>query len=846
MRLRLLVLCAGIAAHSRMRSIPSEHEWWLTAAALLVALVLAVGTSVSVHRTKSSRHIRFAKHSLCLSLLFICGFFWAMLMAQIQFLHRLPPQLEGVDFWVNGRIEGLVRREPVDPQSAAVRNQRSQQFDLRVDFSCLRLLPEQCTEADQSSVLAGQLVTLNDYAQLPIKSGERWRLRVRVNRPHGFSNPGGYDFEAGQFQRGIMARGYIRETSFNTRLEPENKPFADLRERLNISRLRAALADDIDQLSGLSNKGLLKALVIGDRDNISNTQWDLFTATGTNHLVVISGLHVGFVALCAWTLVNRLSRLFPALLLRVPAQHLAACAAILAAVGYSLLAGFSLPTQRALIMITVLMSGRLSGRSVRPGDSLSLAALLVLMMDPMAVTQAGFWLSFAAVASLCFAFSGYGSFDNRPAGGKLSGPERRSQLFRQTWQRWIQPQWAVSVGLLLPLLLWTGQMSLNAPVANVFAIPLVSLLVVPLALIGSLLVSLDVSVIASFAALLLQLADTLLHWLQIFLTGISSWTPGLWRPPAPSLLSMLLMAVASVVLLMPRGIAPRWLALPMLMPLIWPTPQARPAAGRVWLQFLDVGQGLAVAVHTHQHDLLFDAGPALGPDFDAGRAVILPYLYQSHIHDLDSLIISHWHADHSGGLVSVIENLEVRQKLTGHLPSTAPLAAGVSGFETCEAGAQWRWDDVNFSVLFPAPDTRITSRTESGNINNSSCVLLIEAGDQRVLLTGDIEEPAERWLLREHGDNLSADVLQAPHHGSRSSSSPAFVQATAARWVIMSAGHRNRFDHPHAEVVERYQSNNAQVLFTADSGAILIELGGEEPVVLARNRQQQRRFWFNL
>jgi competence protein ComEC len=696
-------------------------------------------------------------------------------------------------------------------------------------------------------VLAGQKVSLNDYSQLAVQSGERWLLRVRVNRPHGFSNPGGYDFEAGQFQRAIMARGYIRETAFNTRLHAENR----LLSHINISRLRAALAADINHVfasqvqtksgSTANNSGLLKALVIGDREGISTQQWDLFTATGTNHLVVISGLHVGFVSLCAWTLVNWISRRFTNLLLHIPAQHLAALAAILAAACYSMLAGFSLPTQRALIMIVVLMASRLSGRSVAPGDSLTLAALLVLIKDPLAVTQAGFWLSFAAVASLFFALIGYGRPDS---GSSVSSAAGWSfSLSRGLWQRWLQPQWAVSVGLLLPLLLWTGQMSLNAPVANVFAIPLVSLLVVPMALTGSLLLSFDAPLTAVLATYLLQFADLLLDWLQMFLMGLTTLTPGLWRPLAPSLAAMVLMAISSVLLLMPRAVVPRWLALILLLPLIWPAPAARPPPGRVWLQFLDVGQGLAVVVHTHKHHLLFDTGPALGPDFDAGQAVIVPYLRQSHVSQLDSLIISHWHADHSGGLSSVVNEVDVKQKLAG-------ISAGIdnTGFDLCEAGQHWRWDGVSFTVLFPpaATATELAPSVGAGNINNSSCVLLIEAGGQQALLTGDIEAPAERWLVREYGDNLRVDILQAPHHGSRSSSIPAFVQATRAKWVVMSAGYRNRFNHPHKDVVERYHNVGSEVLLSTHNGAIWIELGGAQAEILSRYRQQQRRFWFNL
>ena len=845
MRLRVLTLCAGIACHSRMPVIGIEDDT-LTVTLLIAAFLLAWRLSASCRRiddipdstaagTAQQFHF-YGGHTSVLLLLFVCGFCWAMWMAQLQLAQRLPPQLEGVDFWLIGHVEGLVRRDAgiTDEQAGS---QRSQQFDLRVSYSCLRLHPQLCEGAGNSRVLAGQLVTLNDYARLPVESGQRWRLRVRVNRPHGFSNPGAYDFEAGQFQRGIMARGYVRDTAFNIRLLPAEGIAGRISEALNISRLRATLATAIEQLPGIRNNGLLTALVIGDRTAISDMQWDLFTATGTNHLVVISGLHVGFAALCAWTLVNRLSRFFPALLSRIPAQHLAAWAAIFCATAYSLLAGFSLPAQRALIMVSVLMAGRLWGRMTSPADALSLAALLVLLRDPMAVTQAGFWLSFTAVASLFLAFSGY------TQAKAAANPWRMEVL----WQRWVQPQWVVSVGLLLPLVLWTGQASLNAPVANLFAIPLVSLLVVPMALIGSFLLILDLSLTTDAAALLFRLADRMLDLMQWVLSVISIRSPGLWRPAAPSVMTVLLAACGCLVLLMPKGLAPRWLALPMLLPLLWPQSAARPASGQAWLQFLDVGQGLAVVVHTRNHNLLFDTGPALGPDFDAAQAVILPYLYQRHVQRLDLLIISHWHADHSGGLDSVLSNTGVAGIMTGHLPDGVSGPAARHLYDRCEAGQNWRWDDVSFRFLYPpAADADTTTIAATGNINNRSCVLLIEAGGQRALLTGDIEQAAERWLVAEYGDRLRADALQAPHHGSRSSSTEAFVQAVSAQQVILSAGYQNRFDHPHADVVVRYQQKGAQTLVTAENGAILLQIGGGEPAILSRHRQQQRRFWFNL
>lgn len=819
-RLKVLLIITGLLLHSRLPLLPEGWPLWPSLCLALVGLTAGWCIPALFPRHR----LLFFVSALCLS---VGGFFWAMWLALSQFEQRLPVTLEGEDFWLIGSIEGLPLVDAdldagLDESSA---NRRSRRIDLRVEKTCLQLLPERCDSDGYTDVLAGTLVTLNDYSGLPLQAGERWQLRVRVNRPHGFANPGGSDFEALQFQRGVMARGYIRETRLNQRL-----PATD---RINISRWRAALAGKIDSAgsadsplaSPLVNRGLIKALVLGDRQGISDQQWQLFTATGTNHLVVISGLHVGFVALCVWHLFNRVLRLYAPLLLYLPAQHGAALAAMVAAAIYSLLAGFSLPTQRALIMVIVLMWARLSGRQTRPGDSLALAALIILLWDPLAVVTAGFWLSFIAVASLFVVFAGiHHSHDISSAGNWVE----------QAWQRWLRPQWAVSVGLLLPLIIWTGQTSLNSPLANVFAIPLVSLLVVPLSLLGALLLTLNVP--GAYA--LLFAADLLLQGLQWMLSVFVQWTPGLWRPPTPSLAVMVLAALGCLLLLLPRGLVPRWLSAVLLLPLVWPTPPKRPAFGEFEVQFLDVGQGLAVVIHTRHHNLLFDTGPALGPAFDAAQAAILPYLQLRHVRELDRVIVSHWHADHSGGLDSVLAQIPVQRVMAGGDNSALPEGIRI---ERCQAGQHWVHDGVSFSVLFPA------AGYVASNINNQSCVLAVRAGRQQLLLTGDIETSAERWLTGQYSQQLASQLVQAPHHGSRSSSSAAFVQAVAADGVIFPAGYRNRFGHPHEEVKARYQDAGTQLYNTAEHGGLRFYFDGKAalPQLVSAHRLHQRRYWFN-
>lgn len=816
---------------------------------LLLLLVVAWPALLS---TSSNSRWRFP-FMLCLAL--SLGLVWTWLLAARQLEQLLPRELEGVDFWVTGQVVGLP-----SPRG------QFQQFELMIDTACFRLHPRDCERPTGAAVteqaanttaaarLAGARITLNEYAALALWPGERWRFRVRLNRPHGFANPGGYDYEAALFLRGIIGRGYVRDTAFNTRLAEAGPGLQSAR-----AGLRARL---YQRASALTHPGLLSALILGDRDGVSDVQWQLLTRTGTNHLLVISGLHVGFVAMTAYALVNLLVRRLPQLLLWLPAQRYGALAAIMAALGYSALAGFSLPTQRALVMVLVLMSGLLLGRRFLPSYSLLLAATLVLLLAPMSVTQAGFWLSFTAVGALLFAFSGY----RRPqaehraehSAEQKTVPSWRglwSRSWRQSWcdswrgswrgswqkvwYRWLQPQWAVSLGLLLPLLLWTGQVSLISPVVNVLAIPLVSLLIVPLALAGALLlVSLPALAIGP-----LWLADRLLAWLFAGLEVVGTLAPALWQPTPPSALTTVLAMLGVVLMLAPRGLVPTrtpWLLpLCLLAPLLWPADRPRPAPGEAQLQFLDVGQGLAVVVHTRHHHLVFDTGPALGPQFDTGRAVITPYLRLRDVRALDMLVISHWHQDHSGGAASLAAQFPVRKRLAGGSMS----AAAAPGFERCRAGQRWRWDGVEFEFLHPS------AQRFSGE-NNNACVLLITAGGQRALLTGDIELEAEQALLRRfsHDDRgLRADILQAAHHGSASSSSPAFVQAVRPLLTVVSAGYRNRFDHPSPEVVQRLREQGSVVCATPRTGAVQIELGGAGgPQLSATQRQRYRRFWHNI
>jgi competence protein ComEC len=482
----------------------------------------------------------------------------------------------------------------------------------------------------------------------------------------------------------------------------------------------------------------------------------------------------------------------------------AAGPALLAALGYAALAGFSIPTQRAVIMLTVAMLVIVLRLRAAPVQGLALALVAVLVWDPGAVLQAGFWLSFGAVGVLLFA-----------VGGSDRG-----------WRRWWRPQWSIALGM-VPLLIGLGlEVPLLGPLVNLLAIPWFGFIVVPLALLGGLLLALGYWV----GEWLLWMAATAVEPALAMLAWIAAWQPQ-WSGGGGASIPALLLAVAGIALLLaPRGVPGRPAGAVLLLPLLLPPRESLPY-GVFALTVLDVGQGLASVIETRNHLLLFDTGPRYRSGFETGSAVVLPYLRERRWSRIDLLMVSHADSDHSGGTAAILDRLPVGRLLAGESLTESAHA------ERCRAGQQWRWDGVLFRVLAPGRDG-------GRGGNDSSCVLLVEGVGGSVLLTGDIGRRAERQLLRREPEPR-ADVVVAPHHGSRSSSSQALVTAVAPEWVIYSAGYRNRWGFPHPEVVSRWRSAGARGLRTDLSGAIRFEFHPGARPVPERYRADYRRYWLN-
>ncbi len=518
----------------------------------------------------------------------------------------------------------------------------------------------------------------------------------------------------------------------------------------------------------------------------------------------ISGLHVTLISGLVAALVSFGWRRSPALALALPARKAAAVAAMLAALGYTLLAGFGVPAQRTFFMVGVVAAALWSGRISSASRVLALALFAVLIVDPWAVLAAGFWLSFGAVGLIFYISQGWTG--REPVPGPAAGWAPRCAFWLCQWGR---VQWGITLGLAPATLLLFAQVSLVGPLANAVAIPVVSAIITPLALFCA----------AIPVDGLLQIADLLTGWLLRFLAWCDALPLAQWQQPAPPAWSVLVAMGGVLWLLAPRGIPSRWIGLLLFLPALM-APAPRPPPGEAWITTLDVGQGLAVLVRTAGHALLYDAGPAYGAESDSGQRIIAPYLRAVGATRLDLMIITHNDSDHSGGALSVMQNAVIAGFLSSLEPAN-PIARMATEPGRCARGERWRWDGIEFALLHPS----VADYAEGSlKINNRSCVLRITGARATMLLTGDIERQAEALLLAREGAALRAEVLLAPHHGSRTSSSAAFLEAVRPRLVVVPAGYRNRFGHPQADVLERYAASGAQVLRTDLDGAVTVRL----------------------
>jgi competence protein ComEC len=809
MRMVLIGLAVGAACLQVQAALPSPFAMAATLA-LLLALVLA-STFAKRH---FGLHVRPAVRGVA-ALLAGCalGFVWAAWLAHRALAPQLALEDEGRDLHIVGTVDNLPYRF-----SQGVR------FNFAVERADGVVPPR--------IALSWYAGYRDQRAEVPdVQPGERWQLTVRLQRPHGNANPYGFDYEVWLLEQGVRATGYVRVARDNQRLDGFVFGIGNA-----VEHSRAALRQRIlAALQGKPYAGVIVALVVGDQRGIDQSDWQVFNRTGIGHLISISGLHItmvaGLFAWCAFTLWrwSFFTRLQLPLLL--PAQKVAALVGAGVALLYVLLAGFGVPAQRTLYMLCVVAAALWLDRLTSISHVLCTALGVVVLIDPWAVLWPGFWLSFGAVGIILYATVGRTTphMQHAPPPGSPHVPiplSRRERLMLAL-QVGAHTQYVVTFGLVPMTMLLFGQVSIVSPLANAVAIPLISLVVTPLALVGSLLPQVLAVPMLGFAHLLVEALAQCLQW-------FSTMRYAVWSAPVPPFWLFCWAMFGTLWLLAPRGWPVRWLGLASWIPLLAAEP-SHPAPGRMTVTAFDVGQGMALLIETSGHRLLYDTGPAYTPETNAGNRILLPYLRARGISALDGMIVSHSDADHSGGALSLLDGVNTGWVLSS-LPQRHAIAQAARRHVQCAAGQQWTWDGVRFEVLHPQAASYADTTLKP---NARGCTLKITAGGKSILLAGDIEAEQEAQLVRHGG--LQADVLLAPHHGSGTSSTRDFLLAVQPQAAIFQVGHRNRYRHPKPEVYERYGALQIQRYRTDQTGALTLEF--DETIRISSERSTHARYW---
>ncbi len=715
-------------------------------------------------------------------LCFALGFQWACLQGNLLIKQQLPVAYIGKDIVVKGYIASIPQKRD---------------HHVRFDFEIRQWIkPENTTKVSRVRL------KWYGYRGPPLEPGDLMALTIRLKPPRNFYNPGSFDYAGWLWQKKILATGYVRNKSHNAHIRKVKTKFALESFRHTLGHLlKNALKD-------YPLGPVIRGLVLGDRSDMRTKDWELLNRTGTVHLMAISGLHIGLVAGLAFVLFRFLWARSSILCTKLAAPRAAAVFAWGMALAYAALAGFSIPTQRAVLMLAVVLFAIATLRKTRGSNVLAFSLLLIVLHDPFSVMSAGFWLSFFAVALIYY----------------LLATANRNEFRLKSWTRL---QIYISIGILPLLVLFFQQAPILSPLTNLIAIPWVTIAVIPSALFSTLMLSINPEV----GLFCFQIVHYLLEGLWWMLLWFSEQPFSVMHLPRPGYVQLLLGIAGLLLLFLPSGVPARWLGLVLCLPIVFTVP-AKPDMSEFNLTVLDVGQGLSVVVQTRNHILVFDTGPRFSQHFDTGKAVVHPFLQTLGVRRIDRLVISHADNDHKGGLTSL-----VRLQKTDSLSSSISL--NIDGLQSsrCRAGQSWQWDGVIFEFLYPA-----TQNYQSGlSENDLSCVLLIKSAKHQVLLTGDIEKPAEAILSTKYGEKLLSTILVVPHHGSKTSSSHELLDAVKPKIAVFPVGWRNKFRFPHAEVLERYKNRGVTIYSTAEHGAIKIKVKNDLEISI--HKQLGKRYW---
>ena len=821
-----LAITAFIAGGSLLLFLPKVPESWLYASVITGALCLFI--------IYFSRNSSIAKKLAIMSLLFTLGFAWNARYADNRLENILPIELEGKEFSLEGRVAAI-------PQS----NSSGAKFAFEVDRAIAG--KEIIQHFPKRIYLSWQPAWRNPQEIPEVIPGQRWKLKTKLKRPYGSLNPYTFDFERWSFHQDFGASGSVRSGEL---LMNRDIAWLDFELRMELARwhlrkkIQSMLPGDARYV------GVLIALVMGDQNAINQDDWQVFNATGIGHLISISGLHVTMLAGVGASLATFIwrRRTWP---LIAPVSKVAAVSGFATAFIYAWLAGFQIPAQRTMYMVGVVAFALWTGRNPRSFDIWWWALAFVLLIDPMAPYTPGFWLSFGAVAAILYAMGDSQGLLGIPTGKELEvhWMQRVFQALREA----CRVQAVVTLALLPFTLFWFYQVSIVSPIANAFAIPLVSYIVTPLAIAGALLPEF-------ISPYLLLPAHGSMEYLANTLEWMAGWSWSVVWSRQPEWWMLLLSGCGIIYAIRPGDIGETWkgrlLAITLSAPLFfWPSQfNAHLNQGEFRAIVLDIGQGTAVLIETANRRLLYDTGPIQGKKDDAGQRVILPYLRGRGISQIDRMVISHSDSDHIGGAASLLKQIQFGSMM-GSLPSANPLLQNLQARKIpalpCRFGQRWEWDGVEFVIWHPHEET-VFAEQYPGKPNEMSCVLEVRNQQSSLWLTGDVERQGEaeiterldKKMLQEIGDREL--IFMAPHHGSKTSSSLALLKRLEPNQAFAQNGYRNRYGHPHPDVIARYLGLGIPFYQTPQTGAQTWLFKSNEKSKMRFLRDEARRLWHRL
>ncbi len=720
-----------------------------------------------------------------------CGVFLGLAVATLHghslMNSRIPPDCERVKLQVAGTVASL----PVVSVSRFDAPSQRFKFDLM--------------SIDQQDCAGPKSALISYYGSSEILPGQHWQFDVKLKRPWGLVNPGGFNVQAWYAQERIDAVGSVVAQTEVAAGVSSDLQYYHHGIRSGVSRRMSSTGIDEDSL------GVLKALTVADKSGIDDQLWKLFQVFGINHLLVISGLHIGLVAGLGFALGNLLSKVFSLCGYQQYVLFLPHTTAALLAVAYAALAGFSLSTNRALVMLCAFLLASVLSRRSSSWNNLLIAAFLVVVFNPLQILGSGFWLSFGAVA----------------------------------WLLWLN-MWRPSVGLLMQLLyvhigmslvmiplggFWFGGASAVSALANFCLIPLVGFFIVPLSLLAASVGWVSHDMGDSLFRLAAWPLDLLIPFARQLM---ESEHDALYHHFYPTLPSVLL-AVFGLCLLAARALPKSFMFCVILCaPLLLPRGTNRLEDEQLAkLTVLDVGQGTAMIFRDGIRTLVYDTGGGDPQGRNLAQSVVIPYLRHENVRALDTLVISHGDSDHSAGTDDLLSTFLVAQYFSGAVVDKPMLNSP----RKCVAGKAWQWNaSIHFQFLSPSNEKALSS-------NNGSCVLQITVGDTRILLTGDIDARREKTLVDYWRNQLLSGWMLVPHHGSNSSSSRLWLKFVQAETLVFSSGYSNAFGHPHRDVLERSKSGNTALYATPDDGAIEFIFSGQGITAITRYRKDFPRYW---